>query len=130
VPGINLRFDQSVRLFRQADGSYRPDSATDAPWAALGGFFPLEGLGYGNEFLGHNFFFTSELRYWFEYEGAERLDFSGDDDVWAFVNGQLAVDLGGVHDRSAATVLLAGDSPWAIFSRKAASASPAAATAS
>jgi len=109
VPGINLRFDQTLRLVRQANGSYSMDSSRDAPWAARGGFFPLDDLGYGAENLGHNFFFTSELRYWFEYRGGERLDFSGDDDVWVFVNGRLAVDLGGVHNRTSATLLLGAD---------------------
>lgn len=48
----------------------------------------------------HNFLFTSELRIPFTYKGGESLQFRGDDDVWVYVNGHLAVDLGGVKDVS------------------------------
>jgi fibro-slime domain-containing protein len=82
---------------------------TDAGSAALYGFdsetfFPIDGRLLGNQGRAHDFDFTLELSGNFQYGGGETLTFASDDDSWVFINRKLAVDLGGIHRVTSASV--------------------------
>jgi fibro-slime domain-containing protein len=93
--GINLAFSSSLPLVEASPGVFAFDSAA---------FFPLDGMGYGDEGLEHNFHFTTEIHTTFEYRGGEAFTFTGDDDLWLFINKRLAIDLGGLHPSLSGTV--------------------------
>ena len=72
-------------------------------------FFPLspsEGFGVTpkNNGQGMNFLFTTEVHVQFKYLGSQKFTFRGDDDLWIFVNGQLALDLGSMHNAEEGTI--------------------------
>ena len=102
VDTVNLTVEHTL-ILKPLDGSedvYFYDSAEEPG----GRFFPVDGLGFNEDTNGHNYHFTTEAHVRFIYEGGEKFTFSGDDDMWIFVNGKLALDLGGMHGPLTATI--------------------------
>ncbi|MEL6497652.1 MAG: fibro-slime domain-containing protein [Planctomycetota bacterium] len=117
VPGVNVSMPLTIELARENRVSgpvyvfakERPEY-----------FFPVDSQGYGLSMEGllwsppgtHNFHFTYELETEFTYTDPKDRDndlvytFTGDDDVWVFINGKLAIDIGGVHGQMSRSVNL------------------------
>ena len=96
----NIVIKDSLPFIHQGGGTYlfERDGQNNTPQ-----FFWIDGKGFGNEGRSHNYSFTMEMHRAFVYKRGMQFQFNGDDDVWAFVDGRLAMDLGGVHSSLANT---------------------------
>ena len=100
--GVNQALPFDIALVDDGTGKFVYDNQD---------FFPIDGQGFGDEGLDldmklHNFAFTTEIHTEFEYKGGEVFTFIGDDDLWLFINGKLAIDLGGLHPKLEGSVNL------------------------
>lgn len=97
VDGVNLSKKHSIELVKQADGTYKYQNNQ---------FFPINNELWGNFKDDKNYHFTYEIHNKFTYQGGEIFTFSGDDDVWVYIDGQRVIDIGGVHNSQSQTIEL------------------------
>jgi len=110
VPGTNVSAQVPLTLVRQSGTNiYTFNDKTDSTYSSRGGFFPINGQLFGNSpNQSKNFGFTYELNTNFVYRRGtgQVFTFTGDDDVFVYINGKLVIDIGGVHSAVSQTIEL------------------------
>jgi fibro-slime domain-containing protein len=103
TPNVNIEIPGQLMLTETPPGS--GISVYDSNNSTNGGFFPIDGQGFGNTpGQTHNYSFTTEIHVKFTYQAKQKFTFRGDDDLWIFVNNKLALDVGGQHQALEGTI--------------------------
>ncbi len=119
----NVVIESSLPFIHTTNGVYKYEDDD---------FFPLDNQGFGNEWhvninllqeindyltsigqptitqadLNHNFSYTMEMHWEFQMKKGLIFKFTGDDDVWAFIDNRLQMDLGGIHEPAGGSFLV------------------------
>lgn len=99
TPGVNLSAPLTLTATETApnSGIYSYSNSS---------FFPIDNQLFGNEGRDHNFHFTFELNTRFTYQAGQTFSFTGDDDVFVYINDRLVINLGGIHPAQSGSVNL------------------------
>lgn len=99
VPGTNVSQRAYLSMTKDSSGVYS---------FVTSDFTPIDKEMYGNQGVDHNRGFTATIDAQATYSKCtgQFIEYSGSGDAWIFINGKLALDLGGTHAGASQTALL------------------------